>query len=118
MTAPPDDLLLIRSAIVTAEGLDGPGQGFGMRFEQVELSTTEIRDAEKNASLLVAATRRLRYRPKVKVDGGVVVPERERREAETAIETAVNLMAISDGTRRAISSPTPAAALRADGEEG
>lgn len=78
-----------------------------MRFEHVELSTSEARDANGNPRLMLAAARRLRYRPKVKADGGVVIPERERREAEIAIETAVNLMAISHGTHRSISSPTP-----------
>jgi hypothetical protein len=118
MTAPPQDLLLLRLAILPAADLERSWQRFGMDFEEVELSTREVRDAQKNPGLLLIATRRLHYRPKVKSDGGVIVPERERREAETAIETAVNLMAISEGKRRAISSPTPAAALRADGADG
>jgi hypothetical protein len=114
----PDDLLLIRLAIVTAENLEESWQRFAMRFEHVELSTSEARDANGNPRLMLAAARRLRYRPKVKADGGVVIPERERREAEIAIETAVNLMAISQGTHRSISSPTPAAALLADDDDG
>jgi hypothetical protein len=116
--APPEDLVLIRVAIVTPDNLDDAWQRFAMRFNDVELSTREARDAEGKDQILLAAGRRLRYRPKVKDDGGVIVPERERREAETAIETAVNLVAISQGTRSSISSPTPAAALLADGDDG
>lgn len=118
MPAPPEDLRLNRLAIVTAEDLDESWRRLGMRFEEVEITTREVRDAEGNPRLLLTAARRLRYRPKVKADGGVVVPEHERREAEAAIETAVNLMAISQGVSRSISSPTPAAALLADGDEG
>ena len=118
MPAPPDDLLLIRLAIVSAEDLDESWRRFGMRFDEVELTTREARDAQGELRILLAAARRLRYRPKVKADGGVAVPDRERREAEAAIETAVNLIAISQGTRCSISSPTPAAALLADGDDG
>jgi hypothetical protein len=118
MTAPPPDLLLIRLATVYLDRLEDDWRQFGMRFEDIELSTLGAWDVDNQVRLLLAAAKRLPYRPKVTSDGAVIVPERERREAEEAIEHTANLIALANGGRRRISSPTPAVALFADGDEG
>ena len=61
--------------------------------------------------MLIAATQRLRYFPKVTVKGDVVVPSRERARAEQAIERAANLISVAHGARRYIGSPWPPVAF-------
>jgi hypothetical protein len=67
---------------------------------------------------LVAALRRLEHRPKLTSEGGVVVPAAARREAEMGIDQAADLIAVTQVTRRSISSAWPPIALSADGDDG
>jgi len=47
----------------------------------------------------------------------IIIPKEEREKIEKAIETAINLFAVSTGSSRSISSPTPYIALQPDNDE-
>lgn len=67
--------------------------------------------------MLVAASQVLEYRPKVTAENEVVVPDRQREAAEKAMEVAANLIAVSQGSRRQISSPWPSVVFVATGSQ-
>ena len=77
----------------------------------VSVETHGASQADNAIRLIVAATGDLTYKPNVTSQGYVVVPHKERRMCEAAIENAANLLAISEGVRRSIASPTPCVAL-------
>ncbi len=59
----------------------------------------------------------LKFRPKRTADRYVVVPDRERRTATAALETASHLLALSLGCRRELSSPNPYVAFEGESDE-
>jgi hypothetical protein len=74
-----------------------------------EIEVKHLRDWEHDGALkvLLAGVQLLDRRPKVTRENLVVVPKRERQAAEEAIEIAANLIAVAQGCRRVIESPTP-----------
>ncbi|MBA7470758.1 hypothetical protein ES707_06045 [subsurface metagenome] len=66
---------------------------------------------------MVAALVELRKWPGLTNDGLVVVPEEPRKQAERAIETAANMIAIAEGCKRSISSPIPCIAFLPEDSE-
>lgn len=56
-------------------------------------------------------------RPKRTADCEVVIPDRERRVATVALETAANVLSLSFAARRSLSSPNPYIALLAETPE-
>lgn len=66
---------------------------------------------------MIIATINLYERPVVNEDGLVIVPEGPLKQAEALIESAANLMAVSERCTRSISSPIPAVAFLPEDEE-
>ncbi|MGO9321730.1 MAG: hypothetical protein ACLQBY_13140 [Solirubrobacteraceae bacterium] len=67
--------------------------------------------------MLVCADVALNALPDVDGQGRLYVPESERRAAEAAIEATANLMSLTSGCGRSISSPSLALAFRAEDDE-
>ena len=67
--------------------------------------------------VVVAAEMGMRWRPKATRDRLVVVPDKARRQAEEAIETVANLIAVAERCKRTISSPLPSVAFMAEDAE-
>jgi hypothetical protein len=79
-----------------------------------------VRDVGKSGDrtrLLLQATVNLAEKPSASATGVVEVPVDERKEAEAAIETVANLLAVMNHTRRSISSPRPFVALYLESDE-
>jgi len=88
-----------------------------MRFGCVELAPIRTWDLDGNLKVLVAASQVLDYLPKVTKENLVVVPDAIRKTAEESIEVAANLVAVAQGCRRQIASPTPCVVLVATGDD-
>jgi hypothetical protein len=118
MPAPPKDLLMVRLATVTFTPPPKGWREWVLRTGPVEVSPISAYEGDTSLKLLVGAGRVLDYRPKVSASNEVIVPEKQRNEAEEAIETAANLIALAQGCRRTVSSPTPAVVFVATGDDG
>jgi hypothetical protein len=91
-----------------------PGDsGAGFVIDDVRVDVSPEPDGESPGRIMVGRVD-LPHRPKVTADGYLVLPERERRQAEIALETAANLLAVEYGVKRRLSSPNPYVALEAD----
>ena len=76
---------------------------------------TEVGDRLR---LVLGAEIDLRQRPSLSEAGQVQIPAKERRDAESVLETAANFVSIAEECQRSISSPTPCVAfLPKDDEE-
>jgi hypothetical protein len=115
---PPSDLVLIRLATIYFDRLDESWNTWSLTNDDVEVRALDTASVEDGTRQLVAALRRLEYRPKLTSEGGVVVPAKARREAEAGIDHAADLIAVTQVTRRSVSSAWPPVALFADGDEG
>jgi len=78
-----------------------------MGNDGIELAPISTWERDGNLKVLVSAAQQLRHRPKITAKNLVVAPESQRKAAEESIVTAVNLIAVGQGCRRTISSPTP-----------
>lgn len=107
---------LVRLATLYFSSLSDKWHSWAVSVGPVEIETLGWYKLEANIRLLVAAKIALRYRPKLTASKNVVIPERERKELEAEIESIANLIAVTERTKRSISSPMPPVALMADDE--
>lgn len=108
---------LLRLATIYLDPAEEEWEKFAGTFGSVEFGTIAAWTVEGRTRMLVAAEVALDAFPEVIGDDLVVVPEEARKEAETALETAANLIAVSTGGHRSISSPMPHVAFRAESED-
>jgi hypothetical protein len=107
---------LLRLATIYIDPADEEWEKFTGTFGDVGFGTIGAWTVKGRTRMLVAAEVALDALPEVTGDDEVVVPEEKRREAETALESAANLIAVSTGGHRSISSPMPHVAFRAESE--
>jgi hypothetical protein len=94
-------------------------RGWSIQHDRIEVAPLRLWNEDDDLTrMLVSASQQLDYRPKVTADNEVVVPEKQRVAAENAIEVTANLVAVSQGCRRAISSPWPPVVFVATGDDG
>ena len=85
-----------------------------------ERASVEVQDASLGGQvprLLFQAVMALDARPEVSSQREVIVPEQPRKEAEGAIESVANLLAVLNHSHRQISSPWPFVALGLEDED-
>jgi hypothetical protein len=117
--APPKDLKLIRLAVVEFRPKLSNWLSWSVDQDDIEITPLRVwTDEGDRTRMLVGASQVLDYRPKVTAENEVVVPDRQRAAAEGAIEVAVELIAVSQGSRRGISSPWPPAVFQATDDDG
>lgn len=105
-------------ATIHFDRLDDSWSKWSLTSDDIEVRALDTSPVEGRIRQLVAALTRLKHRPKLTSEGGVVVPDEARREAQAAIEHAADLIAVTQGTRRSIASAWPPVALSADGDDG
>jgi hypothetical protein len=116
--APPKDLKLIRLAVIEFHPKLSSWRDWSLGQDGIEVVPLRVWDDEDDRTrMLVSASQVLVYRPKVS-DNEVIVPDRQRAAAESAIEVAADLIAVSQGRRRKVSSPWPPAVFEATGGAG
>lgn len=119
MPAPPKDLVLLRLAVVEFRPKLSNWRNWTVDHEGIEVAHLRLwEDEDDRLGMLVSASQVLDYRPKVSADNEVVVPDKQRAAGEVAIEVAANLIAVSQGCRRHISSPWPPVVFVARGDDG
>ena len=77
----------------------------------VQIRTLGAYDVEKSLRLLLVADSQLGQRPELTKNGLIALPDTPRRAAEAALETLVNVIAVSKQCRRSLASPIPCFAL-------
>jgi hypothetical protein len=108
---------LVRLATLYFEPAPKQWRSWSLHIGQAEVETMGSWDLEGKLRLLVAAGIRLSEPPLLTPDALVVVPEKERRHAKAAIETAANIIAVTERCKRSISSPMPFIALVPEDQE-
>lgn len=74
-------------------------------------------EKERKSRLLVSAEVSLDARPSITSDGDIEIPIEARKRAEKAIETAANIISVSEMSKRSISSPNPSTAFLPEDSE-
>ncbi len=105
---------LVRLATLYFPRLADKWHSWAFSVDPVEITTLGSYQLETNVRLLIAAKTALRYHPKMTAGRLLVVPKRERRELEVEIESIANVIAVTEKTKRNISSPAPFIALIPD----
>jgi hypothetical protein len=111
-------LALVRLALVTFAPAPPSWRQWGMQAGEIKIAPISIWPEEDGLKILLAATYPLKHLPKVTKENLVVLPQRQRTAAEEAIEIAANLIAVAQGCRRQIASPTPCVVLVATDQTG
>lgn len=111
--------MLLRLAVVEFRPKLSNWREWSIEQDGIEVAPLRVWDEEDGETrMLVSASQVLDYRPKVSGDNEVVVPDKQRAAAEAAVEMAANLIAVSQGCRRHISSPWPPVVFVATGDDG
>lgn len=105
------EMKLVRLATLYFEPAPKQRRSWSLCMGEVKVQTMGSWDPEGKLRLLVAAEIPLAEPPLLTADGLVVVPEEQRRQTEAAIETAANIIAVTERCKRSISSPMPFMAL-------
>jgi hypothetical protein len=93
------------------------GLHIGLDFGTVRVEVVGGPERGEGRWHLAVARVPLQHRPKRTSQRGVVVPERERNQARVALEIAANVIALSLGCRRELSSPNPYVAFEAQSDD-
>lgn len=110
-------LKLLRLATLHLNPVPEGWRDWEIRLGSALVRTLSAWEIDEHLHLLVVAEVDLADLPGMSDDGFVVIPELPRRQAETAIETSANIIAICERCRRSISSPTPSIAFLPDNQE-
>lgn len=110
-------MLLLRVLGLRLSPPPGELPGFSILLDDVRVSTLGSRESERERFLILVGEIVLKYPPKQTAAGDLVVPDRERRSAQTALETVANVVAVVTGAGRSLSSPNPYVALKAESDE-
>ena len=87
------------------------------RDDKVRVWSSTTQAEAGSLYVLVVAETNLRHRPKRTASGELVVPDRERRLLQQALEELANTVAVSYNARRRLSSPNPYVAFRVDDDD-
>jgi hypothetical protein len=108
---PPADLILHRLVMVDFRPAPSRSINLQATYADVEVVTLGSWDRGGVLKVLLAASVKLKHRPKVTNRGFVVVPASPRRTCELALEAVADLISIADRCSRSIGSPFPWAAF-------
>lgn len=108
---------LIRLAVVQLAASAEDWRGSTYNIDGVPVQVLCVQQRDKNYFLLLGASVPLQGEPEINTDGYILVPEPQRKQAEVAIETFSNLLAVSMRSSRRIFSPTPYVALNLEDRE-
>ena len=104
-------MILVRLVLVTAREIPDRWRKTVMEMDGMHLNTLGYAQREKEQSLIVYGELGLKRRPKITKTQLVVIPKPERSSLEGALERYANVLAVSEGTKRKMSSPSPCVAL-------
>jgi hypothetical protein len=107
---------LIRLATLVIPSEPGDWSTRCIRFGGCEVKPHLTKEQGESWTMLLSATVSLRYLPKKTAARRVVVPQKERVQAEEALELYANLFSASRHVRRRISSAMPAVVLAPDND--
>jgi len=103
---------LLRLALLTFEPTPENWREWRLVAGEVQIKTQWAEETEGGRlRILVTAGINLSERPALNEDRLVIVPEGPLKQAEFAIETTANLIAVSERCKRSISSPMPSVAF-------
>jgi hypothetical protein len=108
---------LLRFALLTFDPPPKKWREWARQTEGVHIQTEWARELQAGKlTLFVIAAIELPERPAVNKDRLVVVPEGALKQAEASIESSANLIAVSERSKRSISSPIPSVAFLPEDE--
>jgi hypothetical protein len=106
------DLKFLRIVLLQFQPPPEERRGWGMEIDRVEVETWSVDSPDdQTLRLFVVAKVDLNERPTLNEDGVIVIPQRPLKEAEVAIESLANLIAIGERCKRSILSPAPSVAF-------
>jgi hypothetical protein len=109
---------LLRFALLTFDPSPENWREWVLQSDGVDIHTEWARKLEDGKlTLFVVAETELSERPAVNEDGLLIVPEGPLKQAEATIEGTANLIAVSERSKRSISSPIPSVAFLPEDEE-
>lgn len=109
---------LVRLALLTFDPAPEAWREWVLHTDGASIQTEWSRELESGGlQIFVVASTGLSERPEVNGDGLVIVPEEPLKLTEALIETAANLVAISERCKRSISSPMPSVAFLPEDQE-
>lgn len=104
-------MILVRLALITARQIPDRWRETGMEIDGMRMTPAGCAEREKEQSLMVYGEVGLNHKPKITGTQLVVIPKPERSKLEGALERYANVLAVSEGMKRKISSPSPCVAL-------
>ena len=102
---------LVRLAVVQLASSADDWHGSTYNIDGVSIQVLHAEQRDKDHFLLLCAHVPLQGGPEINADGYILVPQPQRKQAEAAIETFANLLAVSTRSSRRITSPMPYLAL-------
>lgn len=110
-------LKLVRLASVYFHPISKELRSWSLRIGDIEVKTTGYREKEDKLNCLVAVEVPLPSAPKLTSDNLIVVPEIPRKQAEGALEVAVNTISVAKACKREIRSSIPFLAFLPEDDE-
>jgi hypothetical protein len=110
-------MLLIRVVGLQTEPAPDSFEDFSVELGDVRVSSLGSQEREGGLYVVLAGEIELSYPPKRTGDGDLVVPDRERRLIEEAIEASADVVAVAYNLTRQLSSPNPYVAFKAQTED-
>src|SRR5438552_6728266 len=103
-----------RFAMLTFERLSEDRRGWHFAIGPVSIETRGARVDTRGVHVLALASMTLSRLPSTTKTRLIKIPEGPRRRCNFALESAANLVSVSESVRRGISSPTPCLCLYAE----
>jgi hypothetical protein len=106
-------MILLRLALVTCSKIPARWRSICVNFGEarVEPLGSAVRNDASSESLIPSAAIHLKYKPEINRERLIVIPSRQRRLLEYAIENYATLLSICEHLKRRVSSPSPIVAL-------
>jgi hypothetical protein len=104
-------MILVRLALITARQIPDRWRETRMEIDGMRLTPADCAEREREQSLMVYGELGLKHRPKITETQLIMIPKPERSKLEGALERYANVLAVSEGMKRKMSSPSPCVAL-------